>query len=352
MAAGFAWVQLAAAQSASDIPANPTALVRYEFTQVEMAVSVRIVLYSPDSATATTAAKAAFDRIHALNGIMSDYDPQSELRKLCDTAGQGKAVTVSPELFTVLDYALQVSEKSDGAFDITVSPIVRLWRRARRTSQLPKPDALKDALKLVGYKNVRLDPKKRTVELLKPGMQLDLGGIAKGYAMDEGLRVIQALGINSAMVSAGGDMRLGDPPPDKRGWAVAIPPLDEPSGNPTETLTLSRVAVSTSGDVVQFLEIGGKRYSHIIDPRTGEPLTDHCRVIVVGPSGMAADAITKAVGVLGHERGLKLIDETAGMAALINRKPGKAVERYESRTWKSLPRQKNPRSASGGSRYH
>jgi thiamine biosynthesis lipoprotein len=314
------------------------ALVRYEFTQIEMAVSVRIVLYSPDAATATRAAKAAFDRIHKLNGIMSDYDPTSELRKLCDTAGQGRAVAVSPELFAVLDHAMKVSARSDGAFDVTVGPVVRLWRRARRQSQLPKPEAVKEALSHVGYKYVRLDSAKQTVELLKPGMQLDLGGIAKGYAMDEGLRVIQEAGIRRALVSAGGDMRLGDPPPDKPGWTVAIPPLDEPNGKPTETLMLSRVAVSTSGDVIQFVEIGGKRYSHIVDPRTGIPLTDHCRVIVVGPSGMAADAITKAVGVLGPEKGLKLIEQTPDMAALVTRKPAGKLEQYESAKWKELSR--------------
>jgi len=320
-------------------PARSQAVLRrFEFTQIEMAVTVKIVLYSPDADAATIAAKDAFSRVHALNGILSDYDPESELRRLCDTAGEGRAVRVSTELWKVLEHAQQVSRQSDGAFDVTVGPVVRLWRRARRQKQLPPPQALQQAENLVGYKNVRLDADHQAVELLKKGMQIDLGGIAKGYAMDEALTVLQRRGITRALVEAGGDMRLGDPPPGRPGWRVGIPPLDNPQGEPLSYLELSRVAVSTSGDVVQYVEIAGKRYSHIVDPRTGMALTDHCRVMVVGPSGIAADAITKAVGVLGPEKGLKLIDAIPGMAAMVTRAPQGKVEHYASKRWKELPK--------------
>ena len=310
---------------------------RFEFTQIEMAVTVKLVLYYPDANAATLAAKDAFSRIHALNGILSDYDETSELRRLCDTAGEGKAIHVSAELWKVLEHAQAVSRRSDGAFDVTVGPVVRLWRRARRQKELPSPQVLRQAEELVGYKFVRLDAVHQAVELLKKGMRLDLGGIAKGYAMDEGLAVLQRHGITQALVEAGGDMRLGDPPPGRAGWRVGIPPLDDPHGEPLSYLELSRVAVSTSGDVVQYVEIGGKRYSHIVDPRTGMALTDHCRVMVVGPTGMAADAITKAVGVLGPEKGLKLIDDMPGMAAMVTRAPKGRIEHYESSRWKDLP---------------
>ncbi len=113
-------------------------------------------------------------------------------------------------------------------------------------------------------------------------------------------------------------------------------PLDDPRGRPQSYLELSRVAVSTSGDMIQFVELGGKRYSHVVDPRTGMALTDHCRVMVVAPSGMAADAITKAVAVLGPKDGLKLIDRTPGMAAMVTREPGGKIEQYESKRWKEL----------------
>jgi thiamine biosynthesis lipoprotein len=317
--------------------AGQPALRRFEFTQMEMAVTVKIVLYSADADAATPAAKDALSRVHALNGILSDYDPESELRRLCDTAGEGKAVHVSPELWKVLEHAQQVSRQSDGAFDVTVGPVVRLWRRARRQKELPSPQALRQARELVGYKFLTLDARRQTVELSRKGMRIDLGGIAKGYAMDEALAVLQRHGITQALVEAGGDMRLGDPPPGRAGWRVGIPPLDDPRADPLSYLELSRVAVSTSGDVIQYVEIAGKRYSHVVDPRTGMALTDHCRVMVVGPNGMAADAVTKAVGVLGPEKGLNLINQTPGMAAMVTRAPGGRIEHYESSRWKELP---------------
>ena len=328
---------------AGETAGSQPALRRFEFTQIEMAVTVKIVLYSPDADTATVAAKDAFARVHALNGILSDYDPESELRRLCDTSGEGKAVHVSPELWKVLEHAQRVSQQSEGAFDVTVGPVVRLWRRARRQKELPTPQALRQARDLVGYKNIKLDAGRRTVELLKKGMRIDLGGIAKGYAMDEALAVLQRHGMTRALVEAGGDMRLGEPPPGvpgspgRSGWRVGIPPLDSPQAAPLSYLELSRVAVSTSGDSIQYVEIAGKRYSHVVDPRTGMALTDHCRVMVVAPTGIAADAITKAVGVLGPEKGLHLIDETPGMAAMVTRAPQGRIEHYESKRWKDLP---------------
>src|SRR5208282_2134759 len=146
------------------------ALRRFEFTQIEMAVSIKVVLYYADAEAATVAAKDAFSRIHALNGILSDYDETSELRRLCDTAGEGKAVLVSPELWKVLEHAQQVSRQSDGAFDVTVGPVVRLWRRARRQKELPSPQALRQARELVGYKFLTLDARRQTVELSRKGM--------------------------------------------------------------------------------------------------------------------------------------------------------------------------------------
>jgi FAD:protein FMN transferase len=317
--------------------AGEPALRCFEFTQIEMAVTVKIVLYSPAADAATAAAKDAFARIHALNGILSDYDPESELRRLCDTAGEGKAIHVSADLWKVLEHAQGVSQRSGGAFDATVGPVVRLWRRARRQKELPSPEALRQARELVGYKFVRLDAGRQAVELLKKGVRIDLGGIAKGYAMDEALAVLQRRGIRRALVEAGGDVRLGDAPPGRSGWRVGIPPLNDPQGKPLSYLELSRTAVSTSGDIIQYVEIAGRRYSHVVDPRTGMALTDHCRVMVVGPTGMAADAISKAVGVLGPEAGLKLIDETPGLAAMVTRAPDGRIEHFESSRWKELP---------------
>jgi thiamine biosynthesis lipoprotein len=202
---------------------------------------------------------------------------------------------------------------------------------------MPPPEAVAEARKLVGYQLVRLDPGRHTVELLRSGMRLDLGGIAKGYAMDEAYAVLRRLGLPRAMVEAGGDIRLGDPPPDRPGWHIALTPLDDPRGRPESYLVLSRVAVSTSGDSMQFVEIGGRRYSHIVDPRTGMALTDHSRVTVVAPTGITADALTKVLSVLGPQKGMKLIEDTPRAAARVVRAPSGTLEQYHSSRWKDLP---------------
>ncbi len=309
---------------------------RFQFTRTEMAVPIKIVLYAPDGAAASRAAEAAFSRIRQLNAILSDYDPESELRRLGSASAEGKAVTVSEDLWRVLSQAQALSRRSGGAFDATVGPVVRLWRRARRQRHLPSPERLQPARELVGYRLVRLDSRRRAVELLKPGMRLDLGGIAKGYAVDEALAVLQKRGLSRALIDAGGDIALGDPPPGKRGWRIGIARL-EADGPPSRIVLLSRAAIATSGDTWQYVEIGGRRYSHIVDPRTGLGLTDHSSVTVVAPKGIVADGLASAVSVLGPQQGLKLIENTPGAAALIVRAPQGKVETHESSRWKDLP---------------
>jgi thiamine biosynthesis lipoprotein len=310
-------------------------LERFEFTETAMAVPVRIVLYAGDTAAATTAAKAVFARIHQLDDILSDYDPASELRRLCRTAGEGRPVAVGSDLWRILVHAQALSERTDGAFDVTVGPVVRLWRRARRRQQVPSPDRLEAARALLGYRLMHLEPNDRTVELATPGMRLDLGGIAKGYAVDEALAVLCSHGIDRALVDAGGDIALGNPPPDQPGWRIGVARL-EADGPPAKVLLLSGVAVATSGDTWQYVEIGGRRYSHVVDPRTGLGLTDHSSVTVIAPKGITADSFASAVSVLGPQEGIKLIERTPGTAALIMRDPEGKAETHESNTWKQL----------------
>jgi len=303
---------------------------------MEMAVPVKIVLYAPDKSVAEAAAEAAFRRIRELNGILSDYDPASELRRLGDTSEPGKPVAVGDELWRVLSHAQSLSERSAGAFDVTVGPMVRLWSRARRRKRLPSPERLESARKLVGYQLVRLHPKSQSVELLKPGMRLDLGGIAKGYAIDEALATLRRNGVTRALVDAGGDIRLGAPPPDRPGWLIGVAAL-EPDAPPSRYLWLADRAIATSGDTWQFVEIEGRRYSHLVDPRTGIGLTDHSSVTVVAGDGITADGLASAVSVLGPEKGLKLIEDTPDTAAFIVRAPAGQVEVCESSRWKHLP---------------
>ena len=197
-------------------------LKRYEFTGTEMAVPIKLLFYTNSSETANTAAHTVFRRIRYLNTVFSDYHGTSEVRRLCDNAVPHAPVHATPELIDVLTYALEVSNHSNGAFDVTAGPLIKLWRRARRREVLPPPEKLKHVKDLTGFSLISIDHKNRTIALKKQGMRIDLGGIAKGYAIDEALRVLREYRITRALVDMGGDMALGDPPPEKKGWTVGL----------------------------------------------------------------------------------------------------------------------------------
>ena len=274
------------------------AQARHEFTAVHMGVPVRMVLHAPSETVARDAARAAFARIAELDDKMSDYRPRSEVRLLSQHPGDWQ--TVSPELFVVLARAEQVSRNSGGAFDVTIGPLVQLWRQSRRSGRLPDADELSRARSRSGAPLLEVDTLRNMVRLWAHGMQLDLGGIAKGYILQEGLRVLRSRGVSSAMVEAGGDIVVGDPPPGQPGWSVFV------AGGDSATLrraqALSNAAVATSGGTEQFVEIGGVRYSHIIDPRTGIGMTSRYLVTVIAEDGALADAAATALSVLGPER--------------------------------------------------
>lgn len=309
-------------------------LRRFEYTRTEMATPVRVVLYCANETAARRAAEAAFSRIRSLNSVFSDYDPQSELRRLCRAATARDDVRVSLDLWRVLTRAQEISRVSQGAFDATIGPVVRLWRRARRLHRLPARERLEPAMALVDYSLVRLDTGHRAVRFLKAGLRLDLGGIAKGYAADAALEVLRDHGAPCALVDVGGDIATGAAPPGKPGWRIRI----APGGNqtPSRYFWLSRAAVATSGDSEQFVIIGGRRYSHLVDPRTGTGLTDHSCVTIVAPDSMTADALASAVSVLGPRQGLQLIEKTRGAAGRIVRSPPEGREIYESKRWNGL----------------
>lgn len=290
------------------------ALGRYSFTEPHMGTTFRITLYAPDEAVAKKAASAAFARIAQLNRIMSDYQDDSELMKLCKQS-KSEPTVVSVDLYAVLEKALEVSKQTEGAFDVSIGPVVRLWRKARRTREMPDAAALKKALELVNYRKIRLTPEGRTVQLLLVGMLLDLGGIAKGYAADAAMEVLRMHGITRALVAAGGDVVAGESPPDASGWKVAIAPL-KAGDDPSDFLQLKNSAVSTSGELYQHVEIGGKRYSHIMDPKTGVGLIGRRSVTIIAKDGMTADAWATAICVQGPERGLKTLEMQLGLAGL------------------------------------
>jgi thiamine biosynthesis lipoprotein len=309
-AACFLWM------AASLAFAGESALSRFEFSQPHMGTRFQIIVYARNAATASRASDAAFERIARLDDTMSDYNPRSELMSLCQRAG-GPPVPVSEDLFQVLARSQALAERTDGAFDITVGPVVRLWRRARRQHEMPAADELAHGRELVGHEKLRLDPGARTAQLLQKGMLLDLGGIGKGYAADQALAILKKHGITSALVVAGGEVAVSAPPPRRKGWRIGIAPLESPDKPPTRFLLLHDAAVSTSGDAEQYVEIDGTRYSHIVDPRTGIGVVGRSSVTVVAPDATTSDGMATAVSVLGPEQGLELVRSTPGTAALI-----------------------------------
>ncbi len=315
---------------------GPT-LNRYEFKHPAMGTLFFITLFAPEERAARSAADAAFRRIDALEDIMSDYQADSELMRLCEQP-PGKPVPVSADLFDILQRAQKISAVSDGAFDVTVGPYVRLWRFARKRKQLATPAEMALAAAAVGYQKLILDGRTWTATLLAPNMRLDLGGIAKGYSADEAMRVLKGRGITRALVAASGDIALGDPPPGQAAWKVEITGIDN-TNVLARKLLLHNCGISTSGDTEQSIEINGVHYSHILDPHTGLGLTNRIQATIVAPDATTTDALATAVCVLGPQRGLALVRSTSHTATLILTKEGDQLHRFESPRFKEIPRQ-------------
>ena len=289
-------------------------LDRFEFTETQMGVPFKITLYAPDQTAANRAAQAAFARIAELNKVMSDYDPESELSKLSDCSPCRRRV--SDDLWVVLEHSQKLAEQSRGAFDVTVGPYVRLWRRSRRLAELPTEKRLAEARAAVGYESLKLHAEDQSAELLLPKMKLDLGGIAMGYAVDEAIKVLKTQGVDRAMVDGSGDIAVGSPPPGKWAWRIGVAPLEK-EAEPSRYIDLIDAAITTSGDAFQHIDIDGKRYSHIVDPKTGLGLTTRIGATVIARDCITADSVATAVCVLGPEEGLKFVEQIPGAAAII-----------------------------------
>jgi len=315
----------------SSRPSNAVPAQRFEMSQPQMGVPFRIVVYATNEQHASKAMRAAFSRIEQLNSILSDYDTDSELSRLSRSSGQGMDVPLSRDLWNVLRQSQQLAKATDGAFDVTVGPVVNLWRKARREQSLPRPDLLAKARSRVGWRKLHLEPLARAARLEVEEMRLDLGAIAKGYAVDEAMKVLVTNGIRSALVSGAGDLAVSDPPVGRDAWQIELSPLDVTNAPPARFVRLRNAALATSGDLFQRVEIGGRRYSHIVDPRTGIGLTDHSLVTVIGPDCTTADSLATAVSVLGPEAGVRLLESRRKVAGQIIRAPEGKVEMRTSR---------------------
>ena len=310
---------LAMCVSSSDASLRSEELKRFTFTEYHMGVDARLVIYASTQYLAEIAGKDAFDRIAELDTCMSDYRKESELNNLCAKAG-GPPVKVSADLFKVLKRANEISRRTDGAFDVTVGPLVQLWRAARKSGQLPDPASIRTARVLVGWRKMKLNDRDRTVQLTTPGMKLDLGGIAKGFADDEAQKVLQRHGIKSALVEMGGDIVVSDPPPGSKGWILRVPNAGD--NNTPKDLPFSNCAISTSGDTEQFVVIGGVQYSHVVDPRTGQALTNRVQATVIAKDGFTTDPLSKVPALLDDRDYSRILKLYGVKKTYIKRLPG------------------------------
>ena len=290
----------------SCVNAQKDGIVR--FSKSLMGTEVRIMVNAKDGQHLRNAIEATYAEGERLNMIFSDYERESEVSRFSKTSGSGKFFALSKELFEVLEYSQNLSRISNGAFDITIGPVSRLWRVARFQKKLPDERKLDNAMKRSGFENLILKSSSRVGRLEVPAMVIDLGGIAKGFVTDRMLEKMKSMGYPRCLIDAGGDLTIGSAPHSRSGWMVEVGGQKHPD---LPILELANCAVATSGDIEQFLEISGIRYSHLIDPKTGYGLTNRSQVTVIAANCMIADSLASTslgVGLEGSKEFFKQTD--------------------------------------------
>lgn len=266
----------------------------YELTFQAMGTLLAFQAFSSDPLRVETAFNEARQVVDKLVDVLSDYSSESETSLLSQSGKVGQWQSVSPELWEVLQVCDRWHKQSDGAFDASIGQLSVLWRKARKAKTIPSPSEIQRALGLCGWRHVELDREKRQVKLSLAGLKLDFGAMGKGYIIDRAYERLRDSGVPRALVRAGGDLRSGDPPPGKKGWGVEIAKLNERDSS-TERIYLANAAVSSSGDLFQFIEIDGKRRSHVLDPRTGLGVIGPRMVTVIADRSTEADAADTAL---------------------------------------------------------
>jgi len=290
--------------------------------RVIMGTFSRVVVVARNEKAGRACIAAAFERQRRIESLMSYHRPDSELNNVNRCAAQ-KPVPVNPLTFEVLRKAVHFSELSDGAFDVTVGPLIDLWRVAGDANAPPSEAALAEARGRVGYDKLILNEKDLTVRFAAEGMRIDLGGIAKGYAIDKSAEAIRKGGALGGMVDIGGDIRcFGRPPEGQEHWRIGLQDPtqateDLTAGKPLLILQLSDAAVTTSGDYRRYTNVAGQKQSHIMDATTGRGANQLASVTIIAPDATTADALATAVTVLGPEKGLALVEKLDAVKAIL-----------------------------------
>jgi thiamine biosynthesis lipoprotein len=298
-------------------------IVQYDSNyRVIMGTFSRVVVIAETDKVAADDAEAAFAEQRRVDSLMSTYKEDSEISRV-NRQAYDRPVHVSEATFEVVRQAVHFSELSDGAFDVTVGPLVDLWHAAAEANQPPTEAALAEARSRVGYDKLILDEDAQTIRFAVKGMKIDLGGIAKGYAIDKSIEALKQGGAVGGMVDIGGDVRcFGKPPRGQASWLIGlqdpnVAPDDLSSGKPLLVLKIADEAVTTSGGYRRFTVAGGDRESHILDTHTGHGADQLASVTIIAPDAITADALATTVSVLGAEKGFALIERLDGIEAIL-----------------------------------
>ncbi len=309
-------------KSVTEVGVNGSSpLQQFKETRMQMGTLVSITVFERKKDTAEKAIDLAFNRIAEIENLMSNYKEDSEL-SMINRKASAEFVPLTQDTFTVIKKAIEFSRLSRGAFDITCGPLCKLWKDAGKSGRLPTNEELEKILNVVGYNKINLNVEKQALSFQSTsggGMELDVGGIAKGYAVDEAIRVLKGHGIESALVEAGGDLYAMGTKPGGKHWLVGIQDPLHPDNAETflGKLKIKDCAVATSGDYQRFVVINGKKYSHIVNPLTGWPVKNVPSVTVIASDATTADALATALSVMGAKEGIELAQSIPGVEALI-----------------------------------
>jgi FAD:protein FMN transferase len=309
---------------ASPFATSAAHLLRYQASHQAMGTVFTVAAYGTDEAYLAEVTAQVFQEIDSLDHQMSNYNPESELSEINRQAPL-HAVLTEPGMFTLIQSSLRYSRETDGAFDITVGPLMNAWGFFRGRGRLPDPEELRTVMRKVGYRHVLLDAAARTIRFDEPGVQIDLGGIAKGYAVDRAVRILRNSGIRAALVSSGTStlFALGSPP-GGRGWRVSVRDPLRPD-KAADALQLENISLSVSGNYEKFFRIRGKTYAHIIDPRTGSPVEGMLSTVVVSSSATESDALSTAFFVAGVKGSTEYVATHANLTAILYLPAGTGV---------------------------
>ncbi len=303
---------------------------RYRFTEQKMGSTFEITFYHADSIKAQLLAKNAYKIIDSLNNSFSDYFDLSEIGIIAKNAGNGLSINISKDLLNIFIESKKAYERSFYTFDITLGPLTKLWRQTKKEKKLPNKNQLHNTILNTGVQYLWVDSVKNQARLTKKNMSIDLGGIGKGYAAQKVFEYFLRNDISQVLIDAAGNMAIGNPPPGENNWKIGVEIPSNSNFLNNKILKLNKIAISTSGDAYQFVEINGKKYSHILNPKTGLGLQNQRQVTVLCENATKADWLSTAICILPIKKGLILAKNEKAEVLIIENKANKLVE-YKSK---------------------